>query len=136
VVSLSIYPYWFNNFLDDFKKFDRNEKGEVSFRSFKALTECDDKKVFDAICMNNARNTFKRCDFNAAILSLCEFGNDDLYSVFQRIDVTGKGYITHEDILRSLMVDDTISKDELRMSCSEMCKTGNISFEQFVELLG
>jgi len=140
VVSLTIYPFWFNDFRQEFNKFERNEKGQVSFQAFKKvfkpLTGRDDRKVFDAICINTGRSTFQRLDFNAAVLSLCEVGHDDLSFVFQKIDVTKKGYITSEDMISSLMADNTMSEDEVRMLHSEVLQATHISFEQLIELIG
>jgi len=116
VISLSIYPYWFDEFQQEFGKFETNDCGEVTLEAFKAVLlttwkSCEIEALFDAMCLTNTNQTFVRCDFFAALYTLCDVDIDSLSIAFDRIDVEDEGFITTGDIIRVLKSDGITSKE-------------------------
>lgn len=125
VVSFTLQPEQIKELKLEFEKVDRDGDGEITLNELKevllhynddtslgSLTDEEVEMIFDSLHLNTKEKTIKWHKFITAGLSQCDYDDRNLRLAFNRLDHTGKGYITLNDLNEMLRSNDG-SMDEI-----------------------
>lgn len=155
VVSFTLLPEQIKDLKQEFEKVDRDGNGEITLDELKevlmtyqdrtegppcdslTLTENEVEIIFDSLHLNTKEKTIKWHKFITAGLSQCNYDDRNLRLAFNRLDHSGKGFITINDLNEMLRSKDG-SMDEVILEMwkegvkSVRCKSKDkIMFEDF-----
>jgi len=155
VVSFTLLPEQIKDLKQEFEKVDRDGNGEITLDELKevlltyqdrsdsptneysTLTEHEVELIFDSLHLNTKEKTIKWHKFITAGLSQCDYDDRNLRLAFNRLDHSGKGFITINDLNEMLRSKDG-SMDEVILEMwkegvkSVRCKSKDrINFEDF-----
>jgi len=135
VVSFTLLPEQIKDLRQEFEKLDCDGSGEITLQEMKdvllsnysyrngsdrTLTEEEVELIFNSLNLNTKETTIKWHKFITAGLSRCDYDDRNLRLAFNRLDHTGKGFITINDLNGMLRSNDG-SMDEMIL---EMWKDG------------
>eukprot|EP00536_Pseudo-nitzschia_multiseries_P015732 jgi/Psemu1/263185/estExt_Genewise1Plus.C_9420002 len=135
VVSFTLVPRQIKELKQEFEAIDTDGTGTIEFDEFKevmlhrvvgnkSLSEDNVEAIFDSLRLHGNQTSIQWHKFITAGLSRCDFDDRNLKLAFNRLDASGKGYITVCD-LKELVCSKQGGKDE------EVCAMWRDGMESF-----
>lgn len=122
VLSFTLQPEQISGLHEEFEKMDVDGTGEISLSKFKdallgqsgsSLSEDEIDEIFDGLKVRNTDASIQWHEFLATCLSQCHIDDRNIRLAFERLDTERKGFITWQDLQRSMDLYGSADSNDL-----------------------